>query len=145
VTVITPRILGSGSAAGLAGIGLLHLAWARGSTFPYRTRTRLNDSVIGRDVTPPPVVCCAVAVTLFGAAGVVGRATTGDERVVRLGSAVVAIVLGVRAGFGFAGRTDLLVPGSDSARFRRLDRRAFAPLCLALASGAAWAALRRRD
>ena len=45
------------------------------------------------------------------------------------------------AAFGLAGRTDLLVPGSESERFRRLDRRVFGPACLALATGAACAAL----
>ena len=71
-------------------------------------------------------------------------ATVGDEPVVRAGAATVATVLGVRAGFGFAGRTDLLVPGSDSRRFRHLDRMGFSPLCLALGIGAAWAAFRSR-
>ncbi len=85
-----------------------------------------------------------MAVALVGAAGIVARATTGDEPVVRAGSAVVAGVLGIRAGFGLAGRTDLLVPGSNSERFRRLDRRAFAPLCLVLGSAAAHAAFKRR-
>ena len=48
----------------------------------------------------------------------------------------VAATLATRAAFGFAGRTDALVPGSDSVRFRRNDRRVFAPLCAALATGA---------
>jgi hypothetical protein len=138
------RVVGFGSAAGLAGIGLLHLAWARRSTFPFKSRAELNDAVVGRDVTPSPASCCAIAAALFGAAGLVARATVGDEPVVRAGAATVATVLGVRAGFGFAGRTDLLVPGSDSRRFRHLDRMGFSPLCLALGIGAAWAAFRSR-
>jgi hypothetical protein len=56
----------------------------------------------------------------------------------------VAIVLTTRAVFGFAGRTDLLVPGSDGVRFRQLDRRLFAPLCALLGAGAATAALAGR-
>jgi hypothetical protein len=35
-----------------------------------------------------------------------------------------------------AGRTDLVSPGSISPRFRRLDRRYYSPLCLALAMAA---------
>ena len=54
----------------------------------------------------------------------------------RLGVTGVAAVLADRAGLGFAGRTDLASPGSVSTRFRRLDRRVYSPLCLALAAGA---------
>jgi hypothetical protein len=48
----------------------------------------------------------------------------------------VAATLAVRATAGFAGRTDALVPGSTSPRFRRNDRRVLSPLCAALATGA---------
>jgi hypothetical protein len=41
----------------------------------------------------------------------------------------------VRAVAGWLGRTDLISPGSDSVRFRRLDRRVYSPLCAALAAG----------
>ena len=54
----------------------------------------------------------------------------------RLAVIGTASVLAVRAAFGFAGRTDALVPGSSSARFRRNDRRVMAPLCATLATGA---------
>ena len=126
----------------LAGAGVLHVVWGRGSTFPYRTREQLNDSVVGRDATPSPAACYAVAMTLGGAAVIVGRAVTGGGRLVRVGSAVIAAVLSVRAAFGLAGRTDVLVPGSESERFRRIDRRVLSPLCLSLSAGAACAALR---
>jgi hypothetical protein len=43
---------------------------------------------------------------------------------------------GLMAIAGLAGRTDLLSPGSDSERFRDLDRRFYSPLCLALAAAA---------
>ena len=59
----------------------------------------------------------------------------------RATAGIVAVVLGVRAVSGLVGRTDLLVPGSTSATFRRLDRRLFSPFCAALASGAAASAL----
>jgi hypothetical protein len=133
-----------GTAAACGAGALLHLGWARGSTFPFRSRAELNDAVIGRDATPSPAACIAVATALAGAAAVVGRSGTGGGPVPRAGAGVVAVVLTTRAVFGFAGRTDLLVPGSDSARFRRLDRRVFAPICALLGSGAATAALAGR-
>jgi Protein of unknown function (DUF3995) len=127
----------------LAGAGVLHVVWGRGATFPYRTRERLNDSLVGRDATPSPAACYAVAGALVAAAAIVGRAVNGGGRVVHVGSGLVAAVLSVRAAFGLAGRTDVLVPGSESDRFRELDRRVLSPLCLSLGAGAACAALSR--
>jgi hypothetical protein len=61
----------------------------------------------------------------------------------RVGSRTAAAVLAIRGSFGLAGRTDLLVPGSDAERFRRLDRRYYSPLCLAIATAAASSATNR--
>jgi hypothetical protein len=41
--------------------------------------------------------------------------------------------LGIRGALGLAGRTDLLVPWSTSARFREIDRRFYGPLCVTMA------------
>jgi len=131
------------AAACVAG-AVLHVRWARGSTFPFRSRAELNEAVIGRDASPSPAACVAVAAALTGAAVVVGRSGTGGGPVPRTGAALVAAVLTTRAVFGLAGRTDLLVPGSVGVRFRRLDRRLFAPLCAVLGAGAATAALAGR-
>jgi hypothetical protein len=51
----------------------------------------------------------------------------------RAGVGGVVAVLGVRGGLGLAGQTRLVSPSSRSARFARLDRRVYAPLCLTLA------------
>jgi hypothetical protein len=69
--------------------------------------------------------------------------TAADRRrrpLPRAASGGVAVVLAIRAAFGFAGRTSVLVPGSDSARFKRMDRCVYAPLCSLLAAGAVRAA-----
>ena len=47
----------------------------------------------------------------------------------------MAGVLGLRGGLGLFGKTDLVSPGSNSERFLRLDRRIYAPLCIALSLG----------
>ena len=44
-------------------------------------------------------------------------------------------LFGFRSALGFLGKTALVSPGSDSERFVRLDRRLYAPICLALAIG----------
>lgn len=132
---VTARLTSTGLLAG----GVLHVLWATGSTFPFATRQELNDAVIGRQATPGPAECLAVAALLTTAAAAVTGAGRRHlpSRVVASG---VATVLGVRAAFGFAGKTASLVPGSDSPRFRRADRRVYAPICALLALGAATAA-----
>ena len=128
------------TSAALLAIGGLHVVWATGSTFPFRTRWTLNDVVVGRQVAPGPRECCAVAALVVIAAGAVDRADRAGGRWSRLLAAGVACVLATRGAFGFAGRTSTLVPGSESPRFRRWDRSLYAPVCALLAAGAAKAA-----
>jgi len=120
----------------LATIGGLHVAWGRGSTFPFPTREELNDKVVGRQATPSPAACYAVAGLLAAASGLVAGLPTRRSPVRRVGVVGVALTLGGRAALGFSGRTDVVSPGSVSPRFRRMDRRVLSPLCLALAAGA---------
>jgi hypothetical protein len=121
----------------LVGIGVLHAMWGRGSTFPFADREQLNDTVIGRDATPSPAACYAVAGLLATAGALVAGVPSRTSRLRRVGVGTVAAVLGARAVLGFAGRTDLVSPGSVSEKFRETDKRYLSPLCLALALGAA--------
>ena len=105
--------------------------------FPFADHDALADSVVGAEAVPSPGACVAVASLLTVATALVAGAPIGPRRLRRLGVATVAGVLTVRGVAGFSGRTDLLSPGSTSARFRRLDRAFYSPLCLALAAGAA--------
>ena len=115
------------------------VAGPRGRT---QTVDGLNDAVIGRDATPSAPACYAVAAALTTAAVLVsGQPLQLPLR--RLGAAGVVAVLGARGTLGVLGRTDLAVPGSDSPRFRELDRRWFGPLCLTLAALSAPAVTRR--
>lgn len=131
------------AATTLAALGGLHVLWGTGSTFPAAARTDLADTVAGSDVVPGPAACFAVAGALFGAAGVVlGAARTGAP-LPRAGAAVVVTAFAGRAVLGFTGATALVAPGgTTSARFRRLDRRVYAPLCAAIALASLPAAVR---
>jgi hypothetical protein len=124
------------TASTLLTIAGLHALWGHGSTFPFPDRETLNDTVVGRRSTPPPLACFAVAGALTVAASLVADVLPLSRRLQRLGVTGVAAVLASRAAFGLVGRTDLVSPGSASSRFRRLDRRIYSPLCLALAAGA---------
>jgi hypothetical protein len=124
------------TAAALGALAGLHVAWGLGSSFPFRDADELADAVVGRRAVPPPGACFAVAGALLAATALVADVGGLPRSVQRLGVGGVAAVLATRAALGFAGRTDLAVPGSASPRFRRLDRGVYSPLCLALAAGA---------
>jgi Protein of unknown function (DUF3995) len=125
------------TAVTLIGIGALHAMWGRGSTFPFADRDQMNDAVIGRDASQSPAACYAVAGLLTTAGALVAGLPSRRSRLRRLGVGTVAATLGARAALGFAGKTELVSPGSVSAKFREMDKRYYSPLCLALAIGAA--------
>ncbi len=124
------------TAIALTGIGALHVAWGLGSSFPFRDRAALADTVVGSNAVPGRRSSFAVAGLLGLAAGLVADVLPVPSRLRRVGVGGVATVLATRAAFGFAGRTERLVPGSNSPRFVAADRRVFSPLCAALAAGA---------
>lgn len=130
------RAASTATAATLAGIGAIHVAWGTGSAFPLADRDELADAVVGSDSVPGPAASFAVAALLGVAAGLVADVLPVPRRVRAVGVGGAAAVLAVRSAFGLAGRTELLVPGSNSARFVALDRRFYAPLCGVLALGA---------
>jgi len=124
------------AATGLGTIAAVHLAWAAGSSWPLADRSELADAVVGRagGGVPPPSACVAVAGALTIASALIGGRPAVDPRLRRAGARATVAVLGVRGSLGLLGRTDILSPGSASPRFRRLDRRIYSPLCLALAA-----------
>jgi hypothetical protein len=119
----------------LAGIGVLHVAWGFGSSFPFRDRAALADTVVGNDAVPGRGASLAVAGLLGLAAGLVADVLPVPPPLRRLGVAGVATALASRAAFGFAGRTERLVAGSNSPTFVAADRHIYSPLCAALAVG----------
>lgn len=126
----------------LVSLAGLHLVWGRGSSFPFGSRRELADAVVGAESVPPPAACYAVAAGLLVGAGLVEDTPQLPSWLRHAGIFVVTSVFTVRAALGWLGLTDLVSPGSDSARFRRLDRRVYAPLCAALAAGS-WSASRQ--
>jgi hypothetical protein len=126
------------TSAALGAIGLLHVWW--GVRPRHADGGRMADAVVGSGKVPSRAACLGVAGLLGVAAAGVAGVPSRPRWISRGIQAGVAIALGTRGAFGLAGRTDLLVPGSTSPQFRKWDRRLYAPLCVALASGAARAA-----
>jgi uncharacterized protein DUF3995 len=127
------------AAASLLALAALHAVWATGSPWPARDRAVLAELMAGRagGSVPSPAACLTVATLLAASSVLVSGRPRRSSLLRRAGAGVVAGVLGVRGACGLAGRTDLVSPGSTAPRFRRLDRRYYSPLCLALAAAAA--------
>ncbi|MFD8600200.1 DUF3995 domain-containing protein [Kitasatospora sp. NPDC059646] len=138
------RITAAAVAGTLAGVGALHVVWAR-SPWPCRDREQFADLVVGvgPERLPSAGACLGVAGLLGAAAGLVASRggalpPVGPRGLRTAGTATVAGVLLTRALAGpvaFARR---------SPAFVRLDRRLYAPLCLALGTGAAVVAAKGR-
>jgi hypothetical protein len=129
-----------GAAGALGALAVLHLWWATGSAWPLADQATLADTVAGRATLPSPAACLGVAAALSTASALVAGRPRPGSPLQRGGAMGVVAVLSVRGALGLAGRTDLVAPGSSSPRFRRLDRRYYAPLCLAIAALASPAA-----
>ncbi|GHH73954.1 hypothetical protein GCM10018781_39670 [Kitasatospora indigofera] len=134
------RGTGTAVAGALAATGALHAVWAA-TPWPLRTREDFADAVVGVGVEglPSPSACLAVAGALGAAAYLVGARAgalpaAGPRWARKAGSGTVAAVLLARGAGGL-----LLFAGGRierTERFRRLDRRYYSPLCLALGAGA---------
>lgn len=130
----SPRLAPRCAAGAFAALGALHVLWATGSSWPATDAGTISGRS-GAGASPGPVACLAVAGLLGTAAALVTGHPRGwaGGRAARVGSAGVTATFALRGVLGLAGRTDLVSPGSTSARFRELDRRYYGPLCLGLA------------
>ena len=119
----------------LGALAILHGAWGLGASFPFRDSHQLADAVIGRRSVPPPRACFAVASLLMAGSALVLNLLPTPRWFRSLALASMASVLLIRSAAGFSANTSVLSKGSDSKRFRRLDRQLYSPLCLLLAIG----------
>jgi hypothetical protein len=130
------RIAASMTAGVLAVLSAMHLAWGLGASTPFRSRDELADAVVGSNTVPPPIACLAVAGALASGAALAAPMCSVAPGIRRPALHAMAAVFGLRGVLGLLGKTDVVSPGSNSERFLRLDRRLYAPLCLALSLGA---------
>lgn len=131
--------VGALTAAGIAGVAAIHLAWAFGVTWPASSPAELARAVLGSPeatAMPAPVMTAAIAAALVvaGAAVLARGAGSGAWRAAgHLGTALVAGVLALRGVAGLA--QSLLAPDTVTELYRVLDLAVYSPLCLVLAAG----------
>lgn len=119
----------------LGALAVLHVTWGLGSSFPFHDRGELADAVIGRSTVPSLRACFSVASLLAVGTTVVLDLSPMPKKLRKWALVLMATVLALRSVAGFAAKTSLLSKGSNSERFRRLDRQLYSPLCLLLALG----------
>lgn len=132
VSVLAVRLTAKLTTCILAALSALHVAWAIGSAFPFRSRHELANAVVGTEEVPSPMACVAVAGALATGAALTADALPIAPTTRRSALRTMAVILGVRGALGLFGKTEALSPGSNSPRFIRLDRRFYSPLCLLL-------------
>ncbi|WP_191966848.1 DUF3995 domain-containing protein [Microbacterium testaceum] len=127
-TTTTARIAAT---AGLAALGLLHGAWAAGSSWPADSPEALAEAVVGAPSAPARLPTIVVAAGLTGAAVLVsGR--VGRSPLARIWLRVLQVALLTRGALGGTVAAEVITGTPPSATFRRLDRVLYRPLCLTL-------------
>lgn len=125
----------------LAGLAILHVAWARGSTWPYADAARFVRSVIGSDnpaKSPGAAASLSVAALLATSAmGVAERPRATRPATILASDLITLVTAAVLALRGSGGLVDSATGlFGTTAEFRRNDLRFYSPLCVALALGA---------
>ncbi|WP_348787559.1 DUF3995 domain-containing protein [Leifsonia sp. NPDC080035] len=131
----SPRLLRSArivAGAGIGAVGLLHLVWATGSSWPSRDADALAEAVLGGSAVRMPASACVVvgAPALVAAAATAGAG--GERGLARLTRYAAAGALLGRAAAGGVVAARMLGLGNPGTRFQRLDAIVYRPLCLLL-------------
>lgn len=120
----------------LAGVAVIHGAWALGWRWPGGNDRAFAERVLGYGATevPPAAATWAVAVGLLGAAAIVRAVAEGSSsQWLRRATSAISTVLLARGAISIP--VDF-IRGFDHI-YERLDLAIYSPLCLALGAGAA--------
>lgn len=122
----------------LLPVGILHLIWASGASWPYRSEAHLAQSVIGAPFDMPRpqkaglTLAAATAILLAGVLPLafVGLIETGlPEHVLRWALMAEAVVFLLRGIYGYL---PAMARAAPLEPFRTLNRRYYNPLILTL-------------
>jgi hypothetical protein len=129
------KLLVAGVLFALAG---LHLYWAFGGRWPGHDEASLVERVVGRTRgmrAPSPAACATVALALAAGGGLVLAAGPPATPYAPLLSAGRWALFAVFAGRGLAAYVPPIFRYAEGTPFSALNRRAYGPLCLAIALG----------
>ncbi|MDP3278068.1 MAG: DUF3995 domain-containing protein [Deltaproteobacteria bacterium] len=134
------HVAGIGAAGILLGLSALHVAWARGSTYPAKSHTELARLVVGEGLgdtaMPRALATWAVAIALaLSAAGLLALGASGTPPTLtptlRLAAALMALVFALR---GVGGFFEVHVrPAIRGTPYMRWSRLLYSPIALGLA------------
>jgi hypothetical protein len=124
-------------AAALFALAGIHAYWGLGGRWPGHDEASLVEHVVGRTRgmrAPGPAACAAVALAL-AAGGVLVLATLAHTPWDPMLKAGRWVLLAVFAGRGLATYAPPVFRYAEGTAFASLNRRAYGPLCLAIALG----------
>lgn len=120
-----------GTGVGLGTAGAMHLGWAAGSSWPASSEEELAAAVVGSAEMPPAQASFTVGVGLLLAAAAATGAL-GQGRVARAVPFITGAGLLTRSAVGGVAAARALRLPPPGPTFRRLDARAYRPLCAVL-------------
>ncbi|WP_433675754.1 DUF3995 domain-containing protein [Microbacterium gorillae] len=129
---------------GLTGVGVVHLAWSMGSTWPVKNRKLLASATVGNPRAMPAPGPTAMVGTVAIVGGAVTAGALGESRPIVFGRRLAGLALITRAVLGGEFALQVLGMGPADARFRRLDARYYRPLCAVLGIAVLLGSRRRR-
>lgn len=130
-------------AAVLFVVSLLHFLWATGSPWPCSDQQSLLRTVVGHPQLKrfPSPLLTALAATVIGLAGLMALWAGGVLLLPLpdwIRTAGILVLTGIFLLRGLSTYTSRRIWTAPLEPFATLDRRIFAPLCIALGCGFAW-------
>jgi hypothetical protein len=125
-------------AATLLALAGVHLYWAFGGRWPGHDEASMVERVVGRTAgmrAPGPLASAAVAAALAAGGGLILAVLAGPSALdpwLKAGRWVLFAVFALR---GLATYVPAIFRYAEGTPFARLNRRAYGPLCLAIALG----------
>ncbi|WP_026555588.1 DUF3995 domain-containing protein [Arthrobacter sp. 35W] len=135
------RVAAVAGSTAFAASAVVHTMWGLGSAWPMRTRAELADAVVGSNTVPDARACFAVA-GLSVAAAALAAGVGGSGRAAQAARFVLGAGILARGTAGGRPATKVLGLPEPSARFVRLDKTLYRPLCLGVAAAVFTAARR---
>lgn len=127
---------------GSLAVGAVHVAWGRGSSWPFTSRVELSQKVVGSNDFPDATACYVVAAGAFVTAAVFSKKNPGAGNV--FFRRLVVLAVGARSIAGGKKATEVLRLPQPGQAFLDADKKFYRPLTAIFAIAAATLAKRAR-
>ena len=127
---------------GSLAVGAVHVAWGRGSSWPFASRRELAQKVVGSNDFPDATACYVVAAGAFSTAVAFSKKTPGAGNV--FFRRLVVLAVAARSIAGGQKATEVLRLPQPGQAFLEADQKLYRPLTAIFALAAATLVKRTR-